>query len=289
MESHPRLTRPLHPLARPDGSVQLGIGPGAVVTTGVGAGEYRWLATLDGSRSLSRVVADAPAHGIAAVRARELVATFVRHGLVAEAPEHAVEGRVCVVGAGTVPAHLTEVLRETGSCQVVRALEAPTDEPSDVDLAVITSTVPVPAGAGESWRLAGVPVLPLWCGRDHGSVGPLLVPGDGPCLQCLELTRVAHDPGWPWIRAQISRPRVGPVVPVETHASTRSLLVGLAASVVLDTLGGRPVPAGWSLEASMPGPTLERRRWEQHPDCPRCGSGTVLPGIEEVDRSQWAG
>lgn len=298
MEHHPRLTRPIHPLVRPDGSVQLGLDPrDALVATGVSVQECRWLATLDGSRSETVVLRDAGRHGIAPARASALVEAFAAEGVVSRAGAPAqVERRVAVVGAGTVPAHLTEVLREAGVRHVERRLVDTGPEPAPAEgdaagtaLAVLTSTVPVPAGAGEPWRTAGVPHLPVWCGPDHASVGPLLVPGSGPCLQCLELTRISLDPGWPWLRAQISRPRVGPVTPVETHAPTRSLLVGIAASLVLDALTRGPVATGWSLDASAAGPTLERRRWHRQPHCPRCGDPGTLSADDQVEPQEWAG
>lgn len=299
MDLRPRLTRPIHPLARPDGSIQLGLDPRtALVATGVSARECRWLATLDGSRVRAAVIADAAGHGIARDRAGEIIDAFVAQGLVTEAERaHAIARRVAVVGAGTVPAHLTEVLREAGLADVQRQVHDIADDveaEGRVDLAIITSTVPVPAGAGEVWRLAGVPHLPVWCGPDHASVGPLIVPGTGPCLQCLELTRLALDPGWSWIRAQISGPRIGPLVPVETAATTRSILVGIAASLALEALTDGPAATGWSIDASAPGPTFERRHWSRQPACPRCGpgvttrEGTPLSGDGQVDPQQWA-
>lgn len=288
MEHHPRLTRPIHPLQRPDGSIQLGLDPGtALVATGVSAAECRWVGTLDGSRTQEQVLADARQHGLTPQRAEELVAAFAAQGVIDhDGLLEPIDRRVVVVGTGSVPSHLVGVLREAGVGEVVRCVEDP--EPASTDLAIITSTVPVPAGAGEVWRRRRVAHLPVWCGPDHASVGPLVVPGEGPCLQCLELTRVHLDPAWPWIRAQISRPRVGPVVPVETQASVRSLVVGIAASVALDVLAHGPSPSGWSLDACSPGPSFERRHWERHPACPRCASITSQTAGCQVEQSQWA-
>lgn len=315
MDPRPRLTRPVHPLARPDGSIQLGLDPRtALVASGVSAHECRWLATLDGSRTRAVVVTDAAAHGITRERAEQLVAAFVAQGVLTESDvEPSLDGVVAVIGPGAVPAHLAEVLRESGVSQVLRHVDVDVDVDGDmddavdhdgrrtgrVDLAIITSTVPVPAGAGERWRRAGIPHLPVWCGDDHASVGPVVVPGSGPCLQCLELTRIALDPAWSWIRAQISGPRVGALVPVESRATTRSLLVGITASLAVSVLTEGPSATGWSFDASSPGPTFERRRWQRHPACPRCGEAEVeqkhvrdrgpFSGKAQVDPQQWAG
>jgi bacteriocin biosynthesis cyclodehydratase domain-containing protein len=240
------------------------------------------------------------AHGIARRRADQLVTAFVAQGVLSEDDrEPSLTGRVAVVGAGAVPAHLAEVLRESGVSEVQRHVDGVGDtddaRADHIDLAIITSAVPVPAGAGEVWRRAGIAHLPVWCGRDHASVGPLVVPGSGPCLQCLELTRLSLDPAWSWIRAQISGPRVGALVPVESQATTRSLLVGIAASLAISALTDGPAATGWSFDAASPGPTFERRRWPRHPTCPRCGEveqehgPAALSGDGQVDTQQWAG
>ncbi|GAA3610928.1 cyclodehydratase [Marihabitans asiaticum] len=294
MTRRPRLTRPIQPLARPDGAIQLGLDPrSALVTRGVTAAECRWLSTLDGSREEGQVITAAAAHGITAERAESLIASFAEHGLVDRdgvVPD--LRKAVAVVGAGSVPAHLAETLREAGVHPVRRLIDGLSDdEPAAAELAVLVCPVPVPAGAGETWRAAGTAHLPVWCGRTHASVGPLVVPGAGPCLQCLELTRVTLDPGWSWIRAQISRPQVGPVVPVEAEVTLRSLVVGIAAGVVIDTLTSGPDPSGWSLDAFAPGPCLERRRWPRQPGCPRCGVDQAAspPADAQAPGRQWAG
>lgn len=103
-------------------------------------------------------------------------------------------------------------------------------------------------------------------------VGPLVVPGDGPCLRCVELHRVDADPRWAVLAPQLvaSGPRLlgGEEVTLATVAA------GLAASQVLAFVDGRPTwAAGGAVEVRLPDLLPRRLRWDPHPDC-----GCAAPG-----------
>jgi len=53
------------------------------------------------------------------------------------------------------------------------------------------------------WLNRDVPHLALSFEVDHASVSPLIVPGRGPCLFCLEQARVNQDPSWPVLASQL--------------------------------------------------------------------------------------
>jgi bacteriocin biosynthesis cyclodehydratase domain-containing protein len=94
-------------------------------------------------------------------------------------------------------------------------------------------------------------------------VGPLVRPGGGPCLNCLELHRLDRDPGRP-----------GPAPPPATTepcaVATLLAATGYAVAEALAFLdGGSPAAPGVSVEIAAPGRT-RRRTWAPHPDC-RCG------------------
>lgn len=284
MEIHPSLTRPHAPvLRRPDGSVQIGVGPAALHLGDVTADEARWLVTLDGVRPLSTVLAEAAVHGTSGERAAELVDRLAAEGhLVLGGDACAPAGRVVVAGAGALPRLVADVLAaHPGSLAVVRSRS---DAPAArADVVVLTSSTPPVIGDALPWRRRGVTVLPVVCGETQATVGPLLLPGHGPCLHCLELTRARLDPAWPWLRAQLSRPRVEAAPSVDGRAPVRLLAAGLATSLVLDHLAGSTHVRGWAYDVATPGPTLERHRWEVHPECPACGvPPAVEPALDEV-------
>ncbi|GAB1821405.1 ThiF family adenylyltransferase [Herbidospora sp. RD11066] len=107
----------------------------------------------------------------------------------------------------------------------------------------------------------GIPHLLATCAEGCGSVGPLVVPGQSPCLGCIELTRRDRDPGWPSVRAAI-RGQSG------CDTITSGLVAGQAAGQVLAFLDGRGVDAIGTAEI-LPDLQWRRRVWPRHPRC-RC-------------------
>ncbi|TDE97503.1 hypothetical protein EXU48_04775 [Occultella glacieicola] len=94
-------------------------------------------------------------------------------------------------------------------------------------------------------------------------VGPLVRPGLGVCLRCVDLYRCEADPRWPAVATQVAaRPPAG----VETSLGWSGAAV--AAGQVLAVLDGRPAAvegAGVELTAWDPVPVV--RTWQVHPEC----------------------
>lgn len=284
MEVRPRLSRPHAPvLHRPDGSLQLGVGPAALHLHAASTQEAAWLSSLDGTRSLPSALAEAEVRGIDRHRAATLVDGLAAEGhLTLTSNDVPGGGRVVVAGCGALPALLADVLAHAGAGEVSRLRHGPVVRDT-VDLLVLVTREP-PSLDEVSGRVPpGTPLLPVVGASTHASVGPVLhVPG-GPCMQCLELTRAALDPAWPWLRAQLSPVRVAADRPVDGQADVRLLAAGLATHLALDHLSGRGDGPGWAFDVAVPGPTFERRRWPVHPACPRC-TATSSP-LERPDPS----
>lgn len=94
-------------------------------------------------------------------------------------------------------------------------------------------------------------------------VGPLVQPGTGPCLRCLDLHRSDQDPRWPTVATQAaSRSAPG------TETSLAWVGAALAAHQVLSLVDGRDTAvAGTSLEVTAWDPVPLRRSWSAHPEC----------------------
>lgn len=263
--SRPRL----RPLRRPDGSVQIGVGSRSLRLVGLTELESRWVGTLDPARGLTEAMASATLLGVDPVRATDVLDRLVTGGLL-NPVERAEPPEIAVVGTGALPALLVDVLRQSDRVRAVRVRPGAEDEVA-AELAVIVSAAPAAAEAVRPWLATDVPVLPVWCLPEQASIGPLLRTDRGPCLTCLELTRVAVDPGWPWLRAQLVRTHVTGAEPVDGLPAIRLLAAGLATTLVLDQVGDRLTTPEWSFEVATPGPTLERHRWPAHPGCHECG------------------
>jgi bacteriocin biosynthesis cyclodehydratase domain-containing protein len=103
------------------------------------------------------------------------------------------------------------------------------------------------------------------CVRDGTVVvGPLVRPGLGPCLNCLDLHRQDLDPDWRAVAAQLhTAPDVGEPV----TATTALAAAAFASFEVLTHIdGGTPGTLGATVEIAAPG-RHTRRQWSQHPSC----------------------
>jgi hypothetical protein len=95
-------------------------------------------------------------------------------------------------------------------------------------------------------------------------IGPLVLPGRTPCLNCVDLHRRDRDPDWPALAAQL---HTGPDT-ADTVAVTTMLLGAAytAAEVIAHLDGDVPVTLGATVEIAGPG-RERRRRWAAHPGC----------------------
>ncbi|WP_156224623.1 thiamine biosynthesis protein ThiF [Pseudactinotalea suaedae] len=141
------------------------------------------------------------------------------------------------------------------------ALTAPAAVPPD--LVVLVEHGAVDAVRVRPLMRDDVAHLPVLVRELDVVVGPLVRPGAGPCLRCLDLHRRDEDPRWPAVATQIT---ASPPDGVET--SLGWLGAALAAHQVLAVVDGRGVlVAGTSLEVSATYPLPRYREWAVHPDC----------------------
>lgn len=97
-------------------------------------------------------------------------------------------------------------------------------------------------------------------------VGPLVRPGDGPCLRCVDLHRGDVDERWGVIAPQLVV--TDPLVLGGQEVALATVAAGLATGQVLGHLDGRPVwAAGGAVEVRLPDMVPRPMRWDRHPDC----------------------
>lgn len=170
---------------------------------------------------------------------------------------------------------------------VARARGAPLDaaQPAVVDrpdLVVVVRDDVVEVTLGDHLVKRGLPHLAVVAGADRVVVGPLVLPGRGPCLRCLHLHRRDRDAAWPHLAAQLVAGRASATARGETASATAA--AGLAALQVLTFLDGRarPVTMGRTLDLVLPDGMLESRRWRAHPSC----GCTRLPATEQLPAAE---
>ena len=93
-------------------------------------------------------------------------------------------------------------------------------------------------------------------------IGPLVLPGQTPCVRCTDLVRTDADPGWPVVLAQLGRLRLPlPALLRDWAASTA------AAQALAFLAGGRPETTGATLELTSADLRTELRTWPSHAEC----------------------
>lgn len=135
------------------------------------------------------------------------------------------------------------------------------------DVAVIATPTVVPDRAITDQLIrAGLPHLVVSQHRQTAHVGPLVRPGQGPCLCCDDIVRAAGDPLWPATVATMAR----------TAATGDPRLVEWAAQHAAMLLSGDWSGADtgrvWSASTTV---GIRSREWPAHPDCPCQGRRTL--------------
>jgi len=121
------------------------------------------------------------------------------------------------------------------------------------------------------------PHLPVVIRETTAVIGPFVLPGQSPCLRCVELTRGDRDPAWPVLAAQLIGERQG-VEPCDIGlASATASIAALHVLAWLDR-GVDPPPSsiGGTIELSLADLRLRRRSVAAHPGC-GCGAIDAKP------------
>ncbi|MCG2800307.1 MAG: ThiF family adenylyltransferase [Cellulomonas sp.] len=135
-------------------------------------------------------------------------------------------------------------------------------------LVVVEADVADPVRAA-TLLACGLPHLSVVVREGDVLVGPLVEPGAGPCLRCLDLHRTDLDPLWPVLLQQLSGARSHR--PGELHVPVLAgVAAHLAAAMVLGRLDGEPAAPGLTWQVPLPDAVPRERTWSAHP---RCGCG----------------
>ncbi|QFG69170.1 hypothetical protein [Ornithinimicrobium pratense] len=228
-------------LRRPDGQLQVGVGPRSWVVHG-------W----------------SPASSPAASPASLLVRAL--SGDRPWPPGPPALARPCrVVGHGELA---VEMRRHLGSAADPGAAGGPV---------VLVTAYAVPVGTARRPDLVSTPVLPVVAQSSRVVVGPWTGLRTGPCLHCLDLHRVDADPAWPALAAALDDPVTCP--PPPRHGADVMALVTALAGLLVDGLrcDGRDAD-GLAYEVGAQRPHLVLRRWPTHAACPWHPGGTGATG-----------
>lgn len=136
-----------------------------------------------------------------------------------------------------------------------------------IDCAAIIAHEAIEPRRYVQWLNRDVPHLALSFEVDHASVSPLIVPGRGPCLFCLEQARVNIDPSWPVIASQLitTKERLD-------DSASRLFCAGVAIQKILghlDFVGafGQTEKELVGYRLNLASGTIAEFRWTEHEAC----------------------
>jgi bacteriocin biosynthesis cyclodehydratase domain-containing protein len=144
---------------------------------------------------------------------------------------------------------------------------APTAEASGRHLAVLAA-----AGATADpvllARISRVPHLVVTVRETTALIGPLVQPGRGPCLRCVELDRADRDPAWPTLAAQLVGERSSDDCPDVVLVALAAALTATQALGYLEADSATPLEvASAMLVLDRRELRLRRRTVRTHPAC----------------------
>lgn len=294
---HPRLADHAV-LLRRGSAIQIGSTPDrALVIDDPPEGLFEFLATLDGHCSAD-TVAERARHvpGLDWLRLHQVLRD---HGLLAE-PEPSRPLRAHVVAGGDWGLQVAELLLSAGATHVGLSLLA--DEPGlhrrahllslrhrgrlfvrtqfqpqrhdDLIAIINTETAETDRAITAACSRQDIPHLVVRPTGEGMVVGPLVVPGVGPCLNCLDLHARGIDPQWPSLLMQLSRIRL----PVPELAARWA-----AGTAVTELIGfrhsGHSSLLGRTATVAAPHWTPQWRTWRAHPGCLCHWDGVDVAGL----------
>lgn len=235
-------------------SLQFGLDRPSVVLEAVSHADELVIAALVAGVSRSGVEMIGHSAGLDDVALAALLHTLepaFEHPVSRTAPASAV-----VTGSGETAQRVRRLLIEAG-------VDVLHDEPdASPEIAVIVAHYVIEPEDHGRWLRRDIPHLGVVYGDRAVSIGPIIRPGIGPCLYCLELHRTEADPSWPAMASQL------------WHQRTRiesSLVAGeVAAEVARRVLARRVVHRIQPLTSiELDAVTGERmlREWSRHPAC----------------------
>jgi len=156
-------------------------------------------------------------------------------------------GTVLVEGSGPTASLLRQLLGEPGE---------------NPDLVVLIAHHVTPPERAAHWLRHDVPHLAIVYGDSAVQLGPVVEPGNGPCLRCLELHRRDADPAWPAIATQL----LGRASMLETP-SMATEVAAAAARMVRESARGSALWSARSIAIVAEDGSRVERQWQPHPEC----------------------
>lgn len=242
--------------------------------TGLSEARVREVASVIERAGLTRVGPPVlPAGGLAAWSLSRLrsgpelaLAPSPQHSGGMTLAERRAGARVAIDGRGGLAAEIARVLTLAQIGQVrsgwYAGLAEDLDATSPDASVIITVSRYLPRSRARDWHERGIPHLPVLVRTASVTIGPLIVPGTGPCLACVAHSEVAGPLGLtddPVMDGQSDNIAVEPAL--------GAVAAGIVAMLTLGLVDAYPPPLGVRWHCALPLPSLATSRSVVHPDC----------------------
>jgi bacteriocin biosynthesis cyclodehydratase domain-containing protein len=182
---------------------------------------------------------------------------------------------VCVDGLGPTAERIRTLLADLG-------LLLADPDGAGAALAIVVGHYALEPDRHGRWLRRDVPHLPVLFSDREVRIGPLVEPGVGPCLYCLELNHIDADPAWPAIACQLLTRRA----PTETPRASIEVAVRVAGLAHDRVHSGRSTLVGASLVIDAESGVLRRLGHRPHE---RCGCRSLPENVTALSGSAAGG
>lgn len=177
--------------------------------------------------------------------------------------------RIAISGADPLAGTVARMLRSLGHDVTVAAASGALADTSP-DLAIAVGRWVLEPRLHSFWLRRDAVHLPVVVTDAAVHIGPIVEPGDGPCLLCLELHHRDRDAAWPAIASQLLGRAGG-----AEHPALIADAAAVVVRLVLSRLDAGPVAAR-SVRIGVDG-DREDRLWSPHPECGCRGIAHLVP------------
>ena len=172
-------------------------------------------------------------------------------------------GPTAIALVGALAGGGSRVLRSGDPAEVATTIDEPGVELPDA--AVLIGHYVLAPTAGGVWLRRDVPHLPVVFSDSGVQIGPLITPGTGPCLHCLELHHRDADAAWPALASQLfGRSTAADAAPLSLEAAAQACRMVLAA---LSVRVSAPIRPAQSLYIRADTGERQWREWAAHAEC----------------------
>jgi hypothetical protein len=185
--------------------------------------------------------------------------------------------RVVVDGHGRLVSELTRLLRAAGVRRLrsgwYAAVGDDLTEPGPDATLVIAVSSRLPRTQAVDWHRRGVAHLPVVARPGSADIGPLVIPGAGPCVECVALL---HDGPPPDSADDGGAGRRRRMAAQDIEPTLAAIVAGTTAMLALGHLDAYPAPPGVRWHTALPLPSLATSTCRVHP---RCENPAHRPGV----------